>query len=192
MYNWIMSIGQNAVVCSRITHFFAVSGILMFLISNAHSESESPIIAKRPLQVVHLKTPQAIIFGTGDSCKMKFTLVIDKGFHTMVNKTEIVFDEMPHINVNVTKYPKGQDFFVKAFGKSTKVYESEVELPVLAKLRGDKSNRNSNQIESKKVVGRLKFQACSEKTCLMPQELPFSIDLKTGRNADCETESNQS
>jgi uncharacterized protein YyaL (SSP411 family) len=107
--------------------------------------------------------------------ELTITLTVDKGWHLYANppgqddfvpsQTVMTVEaKKPIVDLDI-KYPDGKDVFDQILGKY-KVYEDKVELKATFK----RTAGDTSPLEVK-----LKFQSCSDKTCLLPATKTLSI-----------------
>jgi DsbC/DsbD-like thiol-disulfide interchange protein len=112
------------------------------------------------------------------------TLVLEvaDGWHINANPATLDFliptrfrlDQTPGIRLVAVQYPKGKTFRLPALKQSIAVYEKTVRIPFrLAVEPGVEAG-------TRRITGNLSVQACDDRTCLAPSEIPveFSLEIR--------------
>ncbi|HEX8551870.1 MAG TPA: cytochrome c biogenesis protein CcdA [Abditibacteriaceae bacterium] len=137
----------------------------------------------QPKVVAVRAEPSLLALKPGESATLKLQLKIDAAYH--INANPASEDGLIPVTVKVApqnglsflapRYPKAE---MKTFGFSDKplaVLEGNttIELPLKA----------SAQARSGPVRGSVRYQACDDRSCLLPQEAPFEIKIAVAGSA---------
>jgi thiol:disulfide interchange protein DsbD len=131
----------------------------------------------------------------GKPFEILVTLTVKHPYHVNANPasekflipTSVTIDPVPGITFAPPQYPKGLlREFAFTGGKKIAVYEGKVVVRVpAAPSQGLKRGEIT-------VRGRVNYQACDEKSCYPPGDVPFTLKLKVGTaSASAETEETQ-
>lgn len=138
--------------------------------------SQSPVLSVTPSLSRQGVAP-------GDKFELLLQLKIREPYHINSNPASeeylipvsVTVDDDSVANDGAVIYPKAE---LKKFGFSEKllaVYEGEVLVRVPLKVRHRGGDRGSQRIS-----GKVRYQACNDKSCLIPQNVPFAITLSGG------------
>lgn len=102
---------------------------------------------------------------------------IEKGFHIQANPaslsqliaTTLTFESTKEILVGPTQYPKGKPYRVESMKSEIDVYDGNIDLSVPLAVNKEIKNKKTE------IKGVLRYQACTEKTCFFPKNLPVVL-----------------
>lgn len=112
----------------------------------------------------------------GEEIRVALQLDIEKGWHINAHKpldtslipTEVVLERNPHFTLQQIHYPKPKHKTFEFIQAELAVYEGKVlifmDLAVSTKVVPGKS----------RISGKIKYQACDDRSCLLPMEAGFS------------------
>lgn len=116
----------------------------------------------------------------GKEYELALVLEIAEGWHINANPasfdylipTKLTLDKTPGLRLASVSYPKGEPYRLAAIEKPLVVYEKTVRIPFrVAVARGATPG-------SLAASGQLSVQACDDKTCLAPSQMPVRFTLK--------------
>lgn len=104
-----------------------------------------------------------------DNCHFHFE--VENGFHIQANPasapnlipTTINFEENAALEFSTPKYPSPKSYSLKGFG-SLAAYSGKFKIEVPCKVKSKYT-----------AAGKIRYQACNEKTCFFPMTLPFTF-----------------
>ena len=133
-----------------------------------------------PLPAPKIQPPNLVHLGRGKTVTTQIDVAIAKPFHVQANPaskagmvaTEIIVEPAPGIRLEKVRYPHGVPFKFAQAGEPIEVYEGEFGIGLVLKADGHAEKGKQN------VHAHLKYQACDEKTCFRPTELPFEFSVE--------------
>jgi thiol:disulfide interchange protein DsbD len=126
----------------------------------------------------------------GDQATLKIEFEVKAGLHAQSHKpldpnnipTNLKLDDNPAITAGDAVYPAGENVSYPALG-TLSVYTGKVEFTVPITIAVNAANG------ALKISGIVRFQACNDKQCFMPGNLPFAVDATiVGGNAAATTQ----
>jgi thiol:disulfide interchange protein DsbD len=113
----------------------------------------------------------------GRDFKIAVVVKIAKGWHVNANPareglipTEIIFPETPNLTFGEAVYPKGDTLNLASIGEAP-VYHDTITIGIPATLL------QSTPIEPITLDMQLRYQACNDEQCLLPETLNFTIPI---------------
>ncbi len=115
----------------------------------------------------------------GEEIRVALQLDIEKGWHINAHKpretylvpTEVALEENPHFTVEKIHYPKPKRKTFEFIQGELAVYNGKVlffmDLAVSAKAAPGMG----------RISGKIKYQACDDRSCLLPMEVGFSVSI---------------
>lgn len=134
--------------------------------------------------VVTLAAAPVVTVAQGKAVTVPITFSVAAGYHINSNHpksdylipTALKIDATTDIVIGKTTYPDGQDMsFAFAPDEKLNVYTGDFRVDVL--VHPLRSVQPGKYI----VRGRLKYQACDNKACYPPKNLPMSFDVKIAK-----------
>lgn len=134
--------------------------------------------------VVTLAAAPVVTVAQGKAVTVPITFSVAGGYHINSNRpksdylipTALKIDATTDIVIGKTTYPDGQDMsFAFAPDEKLNVYTGDFRVDVL--VHPLRSVQPGKYI----VRGRLKYQACDNKACYPPKNLPMSFDVKIAK-----------
>jgi hypothetical protein len=107
-----------------------------------------------------------------------------KGFHLQANPasrenlipTELIFDPSPLLQISSPNYPQGTPFRFSPVGNEILTYSGSFQIGVqISRLPAAAKAGAGSAQKTTLLKGKLRYQACDEKTCLRPSALPFEF-----------------
>ncbi len=128
------------------------------------------------------KLPAQLV--AGQEYDLELVLVIDDGWHINANPasfdylipTKFSLEKRPGLRMVSVSYPKGEPYRLAAIEKPIVIYEKALRIPFrVAVASGATPGRLA-------AIGQLTVQACDDKTCLAPSQMPvrFSLEISGG------------
>ena len=163
---------------------FVLVGLLM---AATGPISAQEITAPGPAALEAVLDSDGVRAGTSVRAVLRVTLPADrKGLHTNANRprdpnlipTELTVE--PHAGISVAEivYPDPVDLKQEGAGQPLAVYEHTFSIGVVLDIGSDVANGEIN------VAGTLRYQACDEKQCYFPRNLPAQWLMRVvGRDA---------
>jgi DsbC/DsbD-like thiol-disulfide interchange protein len=116
----------------------------------------------------------------GEAVKIAVVLKIEKGWHINSDNpgdefmfpSSIAFEEATEFSIQAVVFPKPKEAKFEYSDFELRVYEDEAVIGALIQIAGDLKPG------SFKLSGAFKYQACDNKSCIMPQDLPFEIPVE--------------
>jgi len=147
-----------------------------------------PVVGTASQSPVALEYPEHILLGPTEQKPVQIEVKVLKGFHLQANPasrenlipTELILDPSPQLQFSTPNYPKGTPFRFSPVGNEILTYSGSFQigvqisrLPATAKTAT--SPAQNPTLKTMLVKGKLRYQACDEKTCLRPSALPFEF-----------------
>ena len=114
----------------------------------------------------------------GSQFQMAVVVEIAKGWHVNANPagegliaTEVIFPDTPHLTIGERVYPTGEVLELGSIGEAP-VYHDTIVIGVQANLSQDAP------IEPITLDLELRYQACNEEQCLLPEVLAFEVPIE--------------
>ena len=114
----------------------------------------------------------------GSQFQMAVVVEIAEGWHVNANPagegliaTEVIFPDTPHLTFGEVVYPTGEVLELGSIGEAP-VYHDTITIGVQANLSQDAP------IEPITVNLELRYQACNEEQCLLPEVLAFEVPIE--------------
>jgi hypothetical protein len=141
-------------------------------------------IASQP--PVALEYPEHIPLGSTESKPVQIEVNVLKGFHLQANPasrenlipTELIVEPSSLLQISTPSYPKGTPFRFSPIGNEILTYTGKFQIGLqISRLQPGSYKRQKPKpvTASMLVKGKLRYQACDEKTCLRPSALPFEF-----------------
>ncbi len=159
--------------------FWSLIGALLLLSVAAFAQFAPP---KDALSVQAGASVKQIV--PGKPFEILVTLNIKQPYHVNANPasekflipTTVSVEPVAGITFAQPQYPKGhQREFAFTGGKKIAVYEGKTIIRIVA------TPAKSLKAGSVTIRGKVNYQACDEKSCYPPGDLPFSLSLKVGK-----------
>jgi hypothetical protein len=137
----------------------------------------APIAGMASQPPVALEYPEHIPLGATESKPIQIEVNVLKGFHVQANPasrenlipTELIIEPSSLLQFSTPNYPKGTPFRFSPIGNEILTYSGKF-------LIGLQISRLLKPTATSMLVkGKLRYQACDEKTCLRPSALPFEF-----------------
>jgi thiol:disulfide interchange protein DsbD len=129
-------------------------------------------------------TPSLSRQGTapGDKIELRLKLTIQPPYHINSNPASesylipvtVTVDDDFVVSAGAVVYPKGELKKFEFSEKPLSVYENEVQVRVPLEVR------HRGNAGPQKISGKVRYQACNDKSCLIPTSVPFEIALQIG------------
>ncbi|MFB3813948.1 MAG: protein-disulfide reductase DsbD domain-containing protein [Terriglobales bacterium] len=154
--------------------------VLLLLVSNAPAQDFR--IPKAPSVQVAPVSPVTV--APGKSARVRFHFRVEPGFHINSNQphddlltpTALKFDVPTDIVVGKVKYPPGRDeSFAFLPGQKLSVYQGDFAVTALL------TTARTVAPGTYRVRGGLKYQACDNRQCYPPKQVPVEFDVKVQR-----------
>jgi hypothetical protein len=149
------------------------------LVLSAHGFAQEEFGPKGP--VVTLASAPVVTVAQGKASTVPITFNVAGGYHINSNRpksdylipTALKVDAATDIVIGKTTYPDGQDMsFAFAPDEKLNVYTGNFRIDVLVRpLRSVQPGKYA-------VHGTLRYQACDNKACYPPKNLPLSFDVR--------------
>jgi hypothetical protein len=141
----------------------------MFLLSLCWAASTLPIPKIQAPNLVHLER--------GKTTAAQIDVSLAKPFHVQANPaskphliaTELVFEAALGISVSSVQYPVGVLFHLSPGTEAISTYQDHFAIEFVLKA-GSKVHKGKQLLHAK-----LKYQACDEKTCFRPSDVPVEF-----------------
>lgn len=120
----------------------------------------------------------------GQEYELTLLLEIAEGWHLNANPatfdylipTKLTLDKTPGLRLVSVNYPQGKPYAFGGLEKPLMVYEKTVRIPFrVAVARGATPG-------SLAVAGQVSVQACDDKSCLVPSQIPVRFALEISRS----------
>ena len=157
----------------KLTDRIALSLLALLVPAAVAAQGSSPQVTVAPINTV--------VVTRGGKAALDIALQVNRGFHVNSNKPndELLLPTVVHLNppqgimiVNV-EYPEGQELALPFMGnQKLSVYSGN--FAVSAEVRIPKSAPLGTQ----RVHGNVKYQACDNRQCYPPREVPVEFDVK--------------
>lgn len=165
-------------------------GVVLFLSATSLAQFAPP---KDALSVQATASVRQIV--PGKPFEILVTLNIKQPYHVNANPasekflipTTVSMEPVAGMTFAQPQYPQGhQREFAFTGGKKIAVYEGKTVIRIVATpAKGLKAG-------SVTIRGKVNYQACDEKSCYPPGDIPFTLQLKVGKaSASAETEESQ-
>jgi hypothetical protein len=145
-------------------------------------ESDSLVVAKQPKVTAAPIRPVSAMFGK--LAKVEFLFRVEPGFHVNSNQprdellqpTTLKLSPPTDIVVGRVSYPLGKDMtFAFMPGQTLSVYTGDFSITAVV------TPTRSVTPGTYRVHGALKYQACDNRQCFAPKEVPVDFDVKVTR-----------
>jgi hypothetical protein len=135
--------------------------------------------APRP-PVVRVAEPTAVVVAPGGKAQARISVTIAPGFHVQANPASqpnliplrLALKERPPLRVGDSRYPPGKSHRLQGSEFELSVYDGTIELGVSIEAAKDAA-----PVETA-LEGSLRYQACDDRVCLRPQELPVRLPVR--------------
>ncbi len=114
----------------------------------------------------------------GSQFQIAVVVEIAKGWHVNANPpgegligTELLFPDTPHLTFGETVYPRGEVLKLGSIGEAP-VYHDTITIGIQASLS------QSVPIEPITLDLQLRYQACTDDQCLLPETLAFTVPIE--------------
>jgi len=116
----------------------------------------------------------------GEAVKVAVVLKIEKGWHInsddpgdeFMFPSSLAFEEAAEFSIQAVAFPKPKAATFEYSDFELRVYEDEAVIGAIIQIAGDLKPG------SFKLSGAFKYQACDNKSCIMPQDLLFEIPVE--------------
>ncbi|MBI1862010.1 MAG: hypothetical protein HYR96_13930 [Deltaproteobacteria bacterium] len=110
----------------------------------------------------------------------KIALSVMKGFHIQANpasmpnliSTTLILENPDGISFGTVKYPAGKAYRLEGAANAISTYDGTVELRVPFEVNP------SAATGALTANGKLRFQACNDKTCFFPGTIPVTLPIE--------------
>jgi len=140
-------------------------------------------------QTVVLEYQDHIPLGPTESKPIEIDVNVLQGFHVQANPTsrenliptELILEPSSKLQFSTPTYPKGTPFRMSPIGSEVLTYSGSFQIGVeISRLKTDAKETDAkllsnSPLKSTLVKGKLRYQACDEKTCLRPSAVPFEF-----------------
>lgn len=135
-------------------------------------------------QTVVLEYPDHVPVGPKDSKPVQIEVNVIQGFHVQANPasrenlipTELILDPSPELEFSSPVYPKGTPFRMNPVGSEILTYSGSFQIGVqISRQKTTLQPTSQSPTKSTLIKGKLRYQACDEKTCLRPSAVPFEF-----------------
>lgn len=163
---------------------FAFLGLVLSLCSTsliadmvAPVSTQPPTI--KPETLAKVKSMKPLVLNKGGNGIAKIDVEVVKEFHVQANPasqpnlipTALTLDATPGLKTGTPEYPKGEAY--KLAGSPTEILAYggtfQIKVPVEAE-----ASAKSGKLA---IKGKLRYQACNEKTCYFPVNIPVNIPV---------------
>jgi DsbC/DsbD-like thiol-disulfide interchange protein len=136
------------------------------------AENASKYVQVEPIKPISIKYQ--------DSWEVPIVINVEKGYHIQANPasapnliaTTLTLTPNSNFEIGEAIYPKGDMQKVAGLTMMVSSYHDKVTLKVPIKLMANSKNKKYE------LTGKLKYQACNEKTCYFPMAIPIKIPVK--------------
>lgn len=136
--------------------------------------------AENATKYVQVEPIKPISIKYQDSWEVPVVLNVEKGYHIQANPasapnliaTTLEVTPNPNFEIGPSIYPKGDMQKVAGLSMMVAAYHDKVTLKIPIKLLVEAKSKKYE------LVGKLKYQACNEKTCYFPMAIPIKIPVK--------------
>lgn len=91
---------------------------------------------------------------------------------------DLKLDETKAVDVEGVKYPKSEILFLPAINEKVPVFQGKARISVEVKFADTKNLKPLVTPEGKVIIeGKLRFQACDDRVCYIPETLPLKWEL---------------
>jgi hypothetical protein len=130
-------------------------------------------------EVVKITVPE-IIVQAGKSAKIIVHVSVEKGYHIQANKvndellipTTLEIDQQETIVTGQQIFPAGKKFKLEGTSDYLLVYDGNLKITIPFKT--DKKIQKGEY----RIKGKLRYQACDNKTCFFPKAILFFVPIK--------------
>jgi hypothetical protein len=162
---------------------FPIAVAVLFIAVLGFAQTADPLAQSKPKATQRVTTApvDTVIVGAGRSTQVELPFRVVPGYHINSNKptselllpTVIKLSPPTNIAVGNTAYPAGQDkSFSFSPNEKLNVYTGDFVVSALVR-----PSRNTPP-GTYRVRGALKYQACDNRACYPPGEVPVSFDVK--------------
>ena len=163
-------------------HRLAVAGLLWLSLGAIASAQNDSILTSKtnpPRVTAAAVAPVTVTAGKESRVEMQFT--VGRGYHVNSNKpksellipTKVSLNPPTDILISSITYPEGKDLsFPFAPDEKLNVYTGNITVSAL--VRADKTTPPGRY----RVHGQLKYQACDDRACYPPAQVPVAFDVK--------------
>ncbi len=169
----------------------AISLLLIFAALALTQDNDQPLVPSRTQpQRVTLAPVGPVSVRAGNSAQVQLDFRVAPGFHINSNKpnsdllvpTVIKLNPPTDLAVAKVTYPPGHDLsFAFAPDEKLNVYTGDFSLGAM--VRAARSMPPGRY----RVQGDLKYQACDDKSCYPPTQVPVAFDVQIGKAASTRT-----
>ena len=136
-----------------------------------------------PPVVVHVAGPDTLQLAQRGSGSALVKITIDKGYHVQAHPasadyliaTELTFKRLRGVRAGKLVYPAGTAYSLQGSDEKLSTYSGELVIQV--PLRVTDEVRPGDYT----LKGSLRFQACDDKSCFAPANLPVSLPVHVAR-----------
>jgi thiol:disulfide interchange protein DsbD len=137
----------------------------------------APPMALAAQQTVVLEYQDHIPLSPTESKAVQIDVNVIQGFHVQANPasrenlipTELILEPSSQLQFSIPTYPKGTPFRMSPIGTEVLTYSGSFQIGVAI------SRLSKSPLKSTLVKGKIRYQACDEKTCLRPSAVPFEF-----------------
>lgn len=137
-----------------------------------------------------VETPKTV--SPGESATLVVTLKVKPGFHVNANPpseqgfigTAISFDKSAGLIFGKPLYPVGEKHRFRFSDKQLAVYQGETSVRVPLQIESSVTGG------ARLIKGRVRYQACNEQNCLLPETASFQATLQIKSNGKAATTAN--
>lgn len=126
-----------------------------------------------------LKKVKTVSLAKGGVGAAKLEISVVKGFHVQSNPaslpnlipTTLILEKLDGVTVEAPVYPVGKPHKLQGTPGEVMAYDETFEIKVPL------SASSEAKVGKQTLMGKLRYQACNEKTCFFPMTLPVAIPI---------------
>lgn len=155
---------------------FSVSGFADMV---ANVATPSKVAQIKPETLASVKKVKPVILNKGGNGVAKLDVEVAKDFHVQANPasqpnlipTTLTLEATQGLKTGTPEYPKGESY--KLAGTPTEVMAYGGIFQIKVPIEAEAAAKSGKQI----ISGKLRYQACNEKTCFFPVNVAVSIPV---------------
>ena len=153
-----------------------------FATSPPPAPASTPAAAAAPVsgiadEYISLETPLPIKLSKQSESSVVLKFKVAPGFHIQANPasspqlipTSLQMPAANNLDVSLPIYPKGKPYRLQGSSSEISTFDGVVEIKIPVKTAKVSANFNWK--------GKLRYQACNEKTCFFPKTLPLDLPV---------------
>jgi peroxiredoxin len=125
--------------------------------------------------------PSSTELAPGNRFALVMTVEPQEGMHVYAPGADdyqvigLDIDPLPYIDVLPARYPESTSYYFEPFDENVPVYEAPFTLVQEVVLKGDLESQGMVRgMDTVTITGRLRYQACDDRICYIPAEIPMS------------------